>query len=82
MQNILKDLGYFVGTPNILNKTRKFEIVGEAIKNIPESTRKEYPNITWKAYAGMRDILIHEYFGVDLNIVWNLIMEELPFIKK
>jgi len=60
---------------------RSIEVIGEAAKNIPDSVRDKYPNIPWKRMAGMRDKLIHEYFGVDLEIVWQLIKNELPSVK-
>lgn len=50
---------------------RKLEVIGEAVKNIPAGIRSAYPSIKWKDFAGMRDRLIHGYFGVDLNLVWN-----------
>ncbi len=50
---------------------RKLEVIGEAVKNIPAGIRSAYPYIKWKDFAGMRDRLIHGYFGVDLNLVWN-----------
>jgi len=49
---------------------RRIEIIGEAVKNIPEGIKKSYQDIPWKKIAGMRDILIHEYFGVDLELTW------------
>jgi len=61
---------------------RKFEIIGEAAKNIPESIKKKKPNIPWKEMAGMRDKLIHFYFGVDHNLVWQTIKNRLPELKK
>lgn len=60
---------------------RNFEIIGEATKNIPEEMKKEYPEVPWKRMAGIRDKLIHEYFGVDTDILWKAIKEELPEIK-
>lgn len=60
---------------------RSIEVMGEAAKNIPESFRKKYPNVPWKKMAGMRDKLIHEYFGVDLEIVWQMIENNLPALK-
>ena len=60
---------------------RAVEVIGEAAKNIPHSLRKKYPDIPWKDMAGMRDKLIHEYFGVKLDIVWNTVKNELPPLK-
>ena len=59
---------------------RNLEIVGEAAKKIPPPLRDKYSDIPWKKMAGLRDKLIHEYFGVDLEIIWQLIKEELPGI--
>ena len=61
---------------------RQIEIIGEAVKNIPDSFRKKYPNIPWVKIAGMRDKLLHHYFGVDLKTVWKVIKEDLPDLKK
>ncbi len=60
---------------------RALEIIGEAVKNIPGETRKDYPEIPWRNMAGMRDKLIHEYFGVRLDMVWKAVKEELPPVK-
>jgi uncharacterized protein with HEPN domain len=57
---------------------RSLEVMGEATKKIPEDVRARHPEIPWKRFAGMRDKLIHEYFGVDLEIVWGVVQEELP----
>ena len=56
---------------------RRLEIIGEAAKKISQQTRDAYPNIPWKEMSGMRDVLIHEYFGVSPSIVWNVIRNEL-----
>jgi uncharacterized protein with HEPN domain len=60
---------------------RKFEVIGEAVKHLPETLRQEYPNIPWKEMAGMRDRLIHFYFGVDEQLVWRTIQERLPELQ-
>ena len=61
---------------------RRLEIIGEAIKNIPEDTKEKYPLIPWKKVAGMRDILIHEYFGVDMELTWEVVQQNIPELKK
>ena len=55
--------------------------MGEATNKIPDSLRERYSEIPWKRMAGMRDKLIHEYFGIDLEIVWEVVNSELPPIK-
>jgi uncharacterized protein with HEPN domain len=60
---------------------RNLEILGEAAKNIPEEIRCRYPDIPWKRVAGFRDIAIHDYFGVDLEIVWKILTEGIVSIK-
>lgn len=60
---------------------RAIEIIGEAAKNIPEDTKKGYPEIPWKGMAGMRNKVIHGYFGVDIKVVWDTVKEEIPEVK-
>ncbi|MCX7011547.1 MAG: DUF86 domain-containing protein [Candidatus Sumerlaeota bacterium] len=60
---------------------RSLEVLGEAAKRIPEAIRAKAPDIPWKSMASMRDKLIHEYFGVDLRIVWTVVHEELPPLR-
>jgi uncharacterized protein with HEPN domain len=60
---------------------RALEIIGEAVRKIPASIRKRYLEIPWKNMAGMRDKLIHEYFGVNLRIVWDAVQKDIPPLK-
>jgi uncharacterized protein with HEPN domain len=57
---------------------RNLEIIGEAVKHVSEEVRNASPRIPWKSIAGMRDKLIHDYFGVNLDIVWNIVKKDLP----
>lgn len=61
---------------------RQLEIMGEAVKNIPDSFKERYPNIPWRKIAGFRDILSHAYFGVNIERVWNIIEIDLPKLKE
>jgi uncharacterized protein with HEPN domain len=61
---------------------RRIEIIGEAIKNIPNEFKSSYKDIPWKEITGMRDILIHQYFGVDLDLTWEVIKVDLPNLKR
>jgi|SRR3989344_1705458 len=60
---------------------RKFEIIGEAVKYMPTSVKEKYHEIQWKSMAGMRDRLIHAYFGIDYNLVWAAIKNEIPKLR-
>ena len=60
---------------------RAIEIIGEATKHIPDDARQKYPEIPWKDMAGMRDVLIHDYIGVDVETVWLTVKEKIPQIK-
>jgi len=57
---------------------RNLEVIGEATKQVPDSLRARAPELSWREMAGMRDKLIHDYLGVDLNLVWDVVVSELP----
>jgi|SRR3989344_6261527 len=61
---------------------RRFEIIGEAAKNISDKTKKRYHEVEWRKIAGFRDVMIHAYFVVDLGRVWKVIKNDLPGLKK
>jgi uncharacterized protein with HEPN domain len=60
---------------------RAVEVIGEAAKNIPQSLKAQYPNIAWRSIAGMRDKVIHQYFGVDLQVLWDTVHQDIPPLK-
>ena len=60
---------------------RRLEIIGEAVKHISDDIRNEYDEIPWRKIAGMRDIIIHEYFGVTLSMIWVVTQRDLPDLK-
>jgi len=60
---------------------RRIEIIGEAAKNLPRDFKEKRPDVPWKKMAGMRDIIAHEYFGVDIKLTWRVATEDLPRLK-
>ena len=95
LQHIRDEISYLetdsagIGKKNFLgDETRKrayvrsIEVIGEATKNIPDYIRDEYPQIQWRAIAGMRDRLIHSYFGIDYDIVWDVLRNHVPVLAE
>ena len=61
---------------------RSLEVMGEAAKNVPEGFRSQYPEVAWRAMAGMRDRLIHGDFGVDHELVWDVVQNRIPDLRR
>ena len=91
LQHILDETTYIMTSSTRLEKAefvqdetlkrayvRSNEIIGEAVKQLPDELRQKYNSIEWRAMAGMRDRLIHNYFGVDYDIVWDVIVNKIP----
>jgi uncharacterized protein with HEPN domain len=60
---------------------RNLEVIGEASRNIPEDVKEAHPELEWAKIVGLRNRVIHEYFGVDLDIIWRIVNDELPALK-
>jgi len=60
---------------------RRIEIIGEAVKNLPDDIKKEHPEIPWRDIAGLRDIVVHQYFGLDLELIWDVVTRDIPNLK-
>ena len=61
---------------------RNLEVIGEAVKMLPEEVRSRGRDVEWKKIAGLRDILIHRYFGIDLEIIWDVVRNQLPVLRE
>ena len=61
---------------------RDLEIVGEAAKHIPPEVRAQHPDIDWQKIGGLRDVVIHEYFGIDIEIIWDIVTREVPVLHQ
>ena len=85
IENFSKNISKERLIPNRLKQSaivREIEIIGEAVKNISESLKNKHQEIEWKDIVATRAKMIHHYFGVDLNIIWNIIKKDIPTLKK
>ena len=74
----MDEAAFAADTKTVFAVVRALEIIGEAAKKIPPSVQRRFPHLAWRAMAGMRDKLTHDYFGVNLEVVWRTIQEDLP----
>jgi uncharacterized protein with HEPN domain len=95
LRHILAEADYLIGHSSGLSQeafeadetlrrafARSLEVVGEAAKKLPDDYRNQYPQVEWKAMTGMRDRLIHAYFGVDYLLVWDVVMHKIPELRR
>jgi uncharacterized protein with HEPN domain len=61
---------------------RNLEVIGEAVRNLSPEFRRQHPELPWRSISALRNVLIHEYFGVDLEIVWRIVQRRLPALKR
>ncbi len=94
LRHILDEIAFILDKSGTLSKedflkdevlkrafVRSLEIIGEAVRNLPSNLKQSYPQINWRAIAGTRDKLIHNYFGVDYDIVWDIVTNKIPSLK-
>lgn len=76
------DAATLAGDPTLQRAiVRSLEVIGEAAKRVPPDYRAQHPDVPWRSMAGMRDRLIHEYFGIDLEIVFEVVHEHVPQLR-
>lgn len=83
-ENFIQDMRYedfLIDDKTSYATVRALEVIGEAVKKVPQLVRNRYPEIPWTEMAGMRDKLIHDYFGVNLRTVWDTVKKDIPHLK-
>jgi len=81
MRDLSED-GFLKNVPIQDAVVRRLEIIGEAIRNLPDDIKQMHPEVPWQDIMDMRNKLIHKYFGVDLNLVWGVIKNDIPSLKE
>ncbi len=95
LRHILDEVRYLISQTKGLSKekflqdetlkrafVRSIETIGEATKRVPAGMKRKYPHLEWRAMAGMRDKLIHDYFGIDYEIVWDVVTNKIPELRQ
>lgn len=72
---------FVINDEKVFAVRQALEIIGEAVKKVPRSAREHYPQVPWREVAGMRDKLAHEYFGVNIQRVWQTVQDDLPILE-
>lgn len=77
------DYNTFIKDPKTIDAVvRNLSVIGEAVKNFPDNLKSKYPQVPWREIAGTRNKTIHEYFGIDEDILWKTVKEDMPAFKK
>lgn len=77
----LSNTQFFADRKTIEAVVWNLQVIGEAVKNVPAEIRTQYPDLPWRDMAGLRDIIVHQYFGIKLDVIWKIIQNDLPGLE-